>query len=38
MGPREEDGAFVGSAMGELMLNPTLMTPRSVIQLDSSFN
>ena len=38
LGPHEKDGAFVGSAMGKLILNLTLMTPRSVIQLESSFN
>ena len=38
LGPHEEGGAFVGSAIGELILNLTLMTPRSVIQLESSFN
>ena len=38
LGPNEEDGAFIGSAMAEMILNLTLMTPRSEIQLESSFN
>ena len=38
LGPRHQSGAFVGSAMGELILNLTLMTPRSVIQVESSYN
>ena len=35
---RDVGGVLVGSAMGELILNPTLITPRSVIQLEFSFN
>ena len=38
LGPHEKGGAFVGSAMGGSILNLTLMKPRSLIELQSSFN
>ena len=38
LGPHEEGGALVGSAMGESILSLTLMTPKSVTELQSSIN
>ena len=38
LGPQDEEGAFIGSAMGELVLKLNTMTRRNVIQLESCFN
>ena len=38
LGPQDEEGAFIGSAMGELVLKLTTMTQRNVIQLESCIN
>ena len=38
MGHQNEEGDFIGSAMGELVLKLTTMTRRNVIQLDSCIN
>ena len=38
MGPQDGEGAFIGSAMGELLLKLTMMTLRSVIHVESFVN
>ena len=35
MAPLNEEGTFIGSPVFELVLKLTMMTPRSVIQLES---
>ena len=38
MGSKNEEGAFIGSAMSALVLKLTMMTRKSVIQLESGIN
>ena len=36
--PQDEEGAFIGSAIGELVLKQTMMTPRIVTPLETCIN